>query len=98
MIDTAKRFLLRMRDEELARMIGRGGSPMIVAVNAALAALDEAPPEAEPASRAAVSDDGDTIRLTLYAETGAVAAMELDPIRAIMPAGELIDAALASLA
>jgi hypothetical protein len=44
-----------------------------------------------------VNDDGQTIRLTLYAETGAVAAVELDPIRAIALAGELIKSALPKL-
>ncbi|HEY1430111.1 MAG TPA: hypothetical protein VGF39_00530 [Stellaceae bacterium] len=44
-----------------------------------------------------VSDDGQTVRLTLHAETGAVAAVELDPIRAITLAGKLIGAAASRL-
>jgi hypothetical protein len=41
-----------MRDEEFARVIQRGRLPQIAAIDAALAALDEAAPEREPASRA----------------------------------------------
>jgi hypothetical protein len=96
-LDTPKERLLRMRDEEFARMIRRGQLPRIAAIDAALAALDEAPTEWEPASRAVVSDDGRTVRLTLCAETGAVAAVELDPTRAVALAGELIEAALVRL-
>jgi hypothetical protein len=55
------------------------------------------PADAEPASRAVVSDDAKVIRLTLFAETGAVASVEVDPIRAIAVAAELIDAALPRL-
>lgn len=43
------------------------------------------------------SDDGQTMRLTLYVETGAVAAVELDPIHAITLAGKLIEAGLSRL-
>jgi hypothetical protein len=50
--------------------------------------------EAEPATRAVVSDDGREIRLTLYGEAGVPAvAVVLDPARAIALAGELITAA-----
>jgi hypothetical protein len=55
------------------------------------------PAEAEPAVRAAVSDDGTRIGLTLYSEAGAVAAVELDPIRAATLAGRLLLAALPRL-
>jgi hypothetical protein len=47
--------------------------------------------------RAMVSGDNQTIRPNLYAETGVVAAMDFDPIRAIGLAGKLIDAALPKL-
>jgi hypothetical protein len=92
-----KQRLLRRRDEALARMMRQGDLPRIAAIDAALAALEEAPTEWEPTSRAVVSDDGQTTRLPLHAETGAVAAVELDPIRAIALAGKLIDVALAKL-
>jgi hypothetical protein len=92
-----KERLLRMRDEELARMTRQGQLWRISVIDAALAVLDEAPTEWEPASRAVVSDGGQTVRLTLCAETGAVVAVELDPTRAVALAGELIEAALARL-
>jgi hypothetical protein len=41
-----------------------------------------------------ISEDGRTIWLALHAETGAVAAAEIGPVRAIALAGELIQAAL----
>jgi hypothetical protein len=87
-----------MRDEEFARMIQRGQLPRIDAINTVLVALDEVAAEYEPASHAVVSDDGQTMRLMLHAETGAVVAVELDPIRAITLARELIEAALPKLA
>jgi hypothetical protein len=60
------------------------------------------PPQPEPAclrpaARAVVADDGREIRLTLYAESGTVATVALDPVRAIRMAGELIEAALPKL-
>jgi hypothetical protein len=60
------------------------------------------PPQPEPAclrpaERAVVADDGRKIGLTFYAQSGAVAAVALDPVRAIRMAGELIDAALPKL-
>lgn len=76
----------------------RGQLPLIATIDAVLAALDEATTGWEPASRAVVGDDGQTIRLTLYAETVAVAAAEIDPVHAIMLAGKLIEAALPKLA
>jgi hypothetical protein len=44
-----------------------------------------------------VNDNGHEIRLTLYGETGAVASVEVDPIRAIAIAEQLIQAALQRL-
>jgi hypothetical protein len=97
-LDSAKERLLEMRNEVIAGVIREGpGRYQVAAIDTALAAIDEAPADAEPASRAVVSDDGKVIRLTLYVETGAVAAVELDPIRAITLAAELIDAALLRL-
>jgi hypothetical protein len=44
-----------------------------------------------------VADDGREIRLTRYAESGTVATVALDPVRAIRMAGQLIEAALPKL-
>jgi hypothetical protein len=66
-------------------------------INAALDALDAMPIETKLPSRAVVSDDGREIRLTLYAEAGAVAAVVRDPVRAVALAGRLIAAALPRL-
>ena len=97
-LDAAKERLIKMREKDIARMFRSGQLPQIAAINAVLAVLDEVPIDAKPAGRAVVSDDGKTIRLALYAKTGAVAAVELDPTRAIALAGKLIDAALPKLA
>jgi hypothetical protein len=86
-----------MRNDEFVRLLRRGQLPQIAAIDVAIAALDEVPADAEPASRAVVSDDGKVIRLILYAETGIVAFVEVDPIRAIAVAAELIGAALPRL-
>jgi len=96
-VSAPRERLLRMRDEELARMMRRGQLPRIAAFEAALAALDEAPTEWEPASRAVVSDDGQAIRLTLYREDGKAASVELSPAAAVALAGRLIEAALPRL-
>src|SRR5436190_3046934 len=50
------------------------------------------------AGRAVISDDGLTIRLTAYGGNGAVVPVALDPVRAIVVAGELIRAAVPKLA
>ncbi|HKM73915.1 MAG TPA: hypothetical protein VJX94_28275 [Stellaceae bacterium] len=92
-LNLERQQLLRRRSEALARLLRQGDVLLIARLDAALAALEEAPAEWEPASRAVVSDDGQAVRLTLYAEIGAIAAMDLDPIRAIGLAGKLIDGA-----
>ena len=51
------------------------------------------PVEAEASARAVVSEDGREIRLTLYAEVGAAAAIVLDPVLAVALAQRLIVAA-----
>jgi hypothetical protein len=80
--------------EKLTREdIDGGFMAMLGQVGAALDALDRMPVEAEPAVQAVVSDDGTRIRLTLYSEAGAEAAVALTPIRAIALAGRLIAAA-----
>jgi hypothetical protein len=48
-------------------------------------------------ARAVVSDDGSTIRLTLYTEQGNGMAVVLAPVRAVALAGELIRAAIPKL-
>jgi hypothetical protein len=95
MTDALKDRLIKMRDKKIATIVWRGKLPQLEAISAVLAALDELPTDAQLASRAVVSDDGETIRLTLYGETGAMASVELHPIRAITP---LIDAAVPKLA
>jgi hypothetical protein len=83
-----------MREEAIVRALRQPpGCFQVAAIDAALAAINEAPADAEPAARAVVSDDGKIIRLTLYADTGVVAAVDLDPLRAIALAGDLIEAA-----
>jgi hypothetical protein len=97
MIDAIKERLLAMRDEEIARVLRQNPSPTLAVITELLAALDEAPTEAEPASRAVVSDSGQEIRLTLYGETGAVATAELKPGNAIAVGSELINKGLLRL-
>ena len=94
---TAKERLLRLRVREIKRLRARGQLANFDIIDAALAALDEPPADVDPAGRAVVSDDGKIIRLTLYAEAGAVASVELSPVRAVAVAGKLIDVALAKL-
>jgi hypothetical protein len=96
--DRLRERLAELRADMLARMIARGAVepghlPLVAGINAAIDALDGVPIEAETAARAVVSDDGRAIRLTLYAEAAAVAAVALSPERAIALAGRLLDAA-----
>jgi hypothetical protein len=97
MIDAMREHLLAMRAEELGRVIRDGRAPLLAVIETALARLNEIPAEAHPSSRAVVSDDGRTIRLALYADTGAVAAVVLDPVYAIGLANRLLAAALSRL-
>jgi hypothetical protein len=94
----AKERLLRLREREIKRLRARGQLANFDIIDAALAALDEPPADVDPAGRAMVSDDGKIIRLTLYAEAGTVASVELSPVRAVALAGKMIDAALRKLA
>jgi hypothetical protein len=90
--------LLRMRGQAIARALQQGpGGYQVAVIDAALAALDETPADAEPAGRAVVSDYGQIIRLTLYLEDGEAALVELSPAAAVALAGELIGAALPRL-
>jgi hypothetical protein len=78
------------------------GKPLPAPLASLSRAGQDGPPQPEPAclrpaARAVVADDGREIRLTLYAESGTVATVALDPVRAIRMAGELIEAALPKL-
>ena len=97
MIDLMKQRLLEMRHEEAVRILRQHPSSTTTAIDAMLTALDEITNDPQPASRGVVSDDGREIRLTLYAQEGAVASTALDPTRAVALAGELIAAALLRL-
>ncbi len=69
-------------------------------ISAAIEATEvsvEAPADMVAAGRAVVSDDGRLIRLTVYREARAVAAVTLAPRRVVALAGELIAAALPKL-
>jgi hypothetical protein len=68
-----------MREEAIVRALRQPpGCFQVAAIDAALTAIDEAPADAEPASCAMVRDDGRSVRLVLFAETGTVAAVDLD--------------------
>jgi hypothetical protein len=89
--------LVEMRERlvvDLGERIDGGTMSLLLAINAAISAIDAEPlPEAESAGRAVVSDDGETIRVVLYAGANAVGAVVLDPMRAVRLAGGLIEAA-----
>jgi hypothetical protein len=97
-LDAARERSLKMRHEEIALILRRNASPQLFGIDAALAVLDERPPSRRSLDARWVSDDGVTIRLTLYGETGAAAAAPLEPARTIALAGELVAAALPKLA
>jgi len=74
-------LLIEMRQVALARMMSCGSVepghlPLIPGINAALDVLDMIPIEGIPAR-------GREIRLTLYSEAAAAAAVELDAVRAV---------------
>jgi hypothetical protein len=78
----------------MARDGKKSGTSMPLAnINAAIEAVEGIPVGANLVTRSALPDDGEVPRLTLYAEAGAVAAVELDPVRAVGLAGRLIAAA-----
>jgi hypothetical protein len=96
--DRLRARLIELRDGMLDRMLRKGAIepghlPLLGGIAAALHALNSTPIEAGEAARAVVSDDGREIRLALYAEASAVAAVALSPERAIALAGRLLDAA-----
>src|SRR3954467_12468021 len=102
-MSNTRRQLAAMRERlmgNLGRQIEGGDLALLAAVNGALAAIDaEALPlDAEPMARAVVTNaPGLPISVTLYAEHGHSAAVELSPIRAIALASRLIEAALPRL-
>jgi hypothetical protein len=82
---------------DMDRQIDAGQLALLAGISGALAAIDSEDLPAEPAARAVVSDDGTEIRLTLYTNAHAAAAIDLDPVRAVRLAGKLIAAALLRL-
>jgi hypothetical protein len=52
----------------------------------------------EAAARAVLSDDGETISLTVYTEAGAAVPVALLPVRAVVLGNQLIAAAIPKLA
>ncbi|HEV2336089.1 MAG TPA: hypothetical protein VGS13_11365, partial [Stellaceae bacterium] len=58
-----------------------------------LAALDAPEPEGAADVRAVLTDDGQSIRLTLYSKAERLAVAVLDPAAALALAGGLLDAA-----
>ena len=96
--------LIEMRGrllDDLGERIDGGSLSLLTAIGGALAAIDAElgmdPEEVQPATRIVLTDDGDTARLTLYGNTGAVAAVPLSPLRLVGLAGELIAAAMRRL-
>jgi len=94
--------LIDMRADTLrhlaeADVINGGYLTLLAGSSAALEMLDAAERGDAVADRAIVADDGQ-IRLMLYDGAGAVAAIVLDPVRAVRLAGRLIAAALPKLA
>jgi hypothetical protein len=99
--DMLRDRLRQVREDALFGMARHGIEPgrlaLAAGAHAALDALGEGAVERELASRDVVSDDGQTIRLTLYRENGQAALVELSPAAAVALAGELIGAALPRL-
>ena len=95
-----RRRLIEMRSgllTDLDRQIDAGQLALLAGINAALAAIDAQPAEREPADRVALADDGTTLRLTSYTQSGAVATVVLDPRQAIAIAGKLLAASAPKL-
>ena len=70
---------------------------MRVDIGAAIEAVDWVPNEAQRSGRAVLADDGEWILQTFYSEAGAVATVELGPVRAVALAGRLLGTASARL-
>ena len=93
LLETRKRLL-----DDLDKHLDAGVLALLAGVQSALAAIDAEAAEAEPMVRAVVSHaPGLPITLALYGEDGSAVATELDPIRALNVAAELIADALARL-
>ena len=90
--------LLALRDDVLRQLakadhLDSGLLALLGNVGAALAALDAAPEDVEPAERAVVVDDGNSIALVVYRGAAAVASVTLSPQRAVGIAVDLGSAA-----
>jgi hypothetical protein len=72
--------------------LGNGPIEWELAGRPAQLALGEASIDAEPLSRAVISDDGETIWLTLSREDAKAASVELSPAEAVALASRLIAA------
>ena len=81
----------------LAKRIEGGDLALLGTVHGAIEAVAAVPEEAAPAARAAVTDDGEVIRLSFYSADGASCGLELDPAHAVDLAGRLFAAASARL-
>ena len=66
---------------------------LIAGINAALAALDAEPADAEPANRVVIVDSAEEIKLVSYSGSTAVACLAITGQRAVHLAGQLIAAA-----
>jgi hypothetical protein len=90
-------------DELKAKLAAWGvGKPLPAPLASLWPAGQDDPPQPEPSSlrpaaRAVVANEGSEIRLTIYTEADAAAAVVLDPRLAVRVAGELITAALPKL-
>jgi hypothetical protein len=81
------------RRDRLAAMRGEIAA-LVANVNAAIEAIEGIPVGAKPVTRSALPHDGEVPGLTLYAEAGVVAMVELDPVGDVALASRLIEAAL----
>lgn len=87
--------LVEMRDDLIDRMARRGSIepgllPQLGGIAAALRMLDQS---ADEATSVVVDDTDGLIKLIVYRDGAAIAAMELRPTAAIRLGGELLDAA-----
>lgn len=89
--------------DQLDARIEGGHFTLLAGVTAAIAAIDAGdaetacPAAAEPMTRAIVTDIPGHIILTLYAEDGHAAAVELEAVQALVLAEQLVAASLRRL-
>jgi hypothetical protein len=95
-----RRQLIEMRSRLISNLEERiegGALSLLSAVNGALSAIDAETltGDVEPMQRAVVTEaPGLPIHLTLYPEEGRAAVIDLSPMRAIIVANNLIEAAI----